>query len=114
MTPRTGLVVLLLLTLSLALAPAAAVALDLDEARARGIVGEQTDGYVGLVKGQGDEEARRLVAEVNAKRRAAYEKIAREQGTAVEAVAALAGQKLIDRLPPGSWIGDGGRWYQKR
>lgn len=113
MTPRTGLVALVFLILALAFAPAAG-ALDLDEARARGIVGEQTDGYVGLVKGQGDEEARRLVAEVNAKRRAAYEKIAREQGTAVEAVAALAGQKLIDRLPPGSWIGDGGRWYQKR
>lgn len=103
----------LLLALALAL-PLAAQALDLDSARSQGLVGEMTDGYIGAVKGQGDEEVRRLVAEVNAKRRAAYEAIARENGTAVEAVAALAGQKLIGRAPAGSWIGDDGRWYQKR
>jgi uncharacterized protein YdbL (DUF1318 family) len=100
------------LVLALAL-PTAAVALDLDGARAQGLVGEQTDGYVGAVKGQGGEDVRRLVADVNAKRRAAYEQIAREQGTDVTTVAALAGQKLIARMPAGSWIGDGGRWYQK-
>jgi len=97
----------------LALPPAAA-ALDLETARARGLVGEQTDGYVGLVRGEGDEEVRRLVAEVNAKRRAHYEQIAKQQGAPVEAVASLAGAKLIERMPPGTWIGDGGRWYQKK
>jgi uncharacterized protein YdbL (DUF1318 family) len=102
-----------LLALALAL-PLAAAALDLDSARAQGLVGEMTDGYVGAVKGQGGEPVRQLVAEVNARRRAAYEQIAREQGTAVEAVAALAGQKLIARMPAGSWIGDDGRWYQKQ
>lgn len=94
--------------------PLAAAALDLDTARARGLVGEQTDGYVGAVKGPGGDEVRALVDDVNAKRRAAYQQIAREQGTAVEAVAALAGQKLIARMPAGTWIGDGGRWYQKK
>jgi uncharacterized protein YdbL (DUF1318 family) len=104
---------LLLCALALAVAPAAD-ALDLDTARARGLVGEQTDGFVGLVEGQGSDEARRLVAEVNAKRRAHYEQIAREQGTPVAAVAALAGQKLIERVPAGTWIGNNGRWYQKQ
>jgi uncharacterized protein YdbL (DUF1318 family) len=103
----------LLVALALAL-PLAAAALDLDTARAQGLVGEQTDGYVGAVKGQGGDEVRQLVAEVNAKRRAAYEQIAREQGTPVAAVASLAGQKLIAKMPAGSWIGDGGRWYQKK
>jgi uncharacterized protein YdbL (DUF1318 family) len=111
--PVLRVAALLLCALALAAAPAA-VALDLDSARAEGLVGEQTDGYVGLVKSQGDDAARRLVAEVNAKRRAHYEQIAREQGTPVAAVAALAGQKLIERMPAGTWIGDGGRWYQKR
>lgn len=104
---------LLLCALGLAAAPAAA-ALDLETARAQGLVGEQTDGYVGLVRGQGSDEARRLVAEVNARRRAHYEQIAREQGTPVAAVAALAGQKLIARMPAGTWIGDDGRWYRKQ
>lgn len=109
---RSGPALLLALLLGLLAAPAGA--LDLDTAKSRGLVGEMTDGYVGLVKGQGDEEARALVAEVNRKRRTAYQGIARQNGTAVEAVAALAGQKLIDRAPAGAWIGDDGRWYQKK
>ena len=100
----------------LALASAApASALDLDSARAQGLVGEQSDGYVGAVSSSPSAEVRQLVTEVNAKRRAAYEDIARKNGTAVAAVAALAGQRLLERAPPGAWIGDGtGHWYQKK
>lgn len=98
----------------LAAAPPA-LALELDDARAQGLVGEQSDGYIGAVSASPSPEVRQLVAEVNAKRRAAYEDIARKNGTAVAAVAALAGQRLLERAPPGAWIGDGsGRWYQKK
>jgi uncharacterized protein YdbL (DUF1318 family) len=103
---------LVVLLLALAFAGPAA-ALDLDSAKAQGLVGEQTDGYVGAVKSPAPEVAK-LVADVNAKRRAAYEELARRNGTPVEAVASLAGQKLIDRAPAGAWIGDQGRWYQKQ
>jgi uncharacterized protein YdbL (DUF1318 family) len=89
-----------------------AAALDLDAAKAQGLVGEQTDGYVGAVKSSPD--VAKLVADVNAKRRAAYEELARKNGTPVEAVASLAGQKLIDRAPAGAWSGEEGRWYQKK
>lgn len=106
-----GVGLLVALALGLAL-PAAA--LDLDTAKRQGQVGEQTDGYVGAVRPDAPAEVRALVADVNARRRAAYEEVARKNGTPIEAVAALAGQKLIDRVPPGGWIGDGGHWYQKR
>jgi uncharacterized protein YdbL (DUF1318 family) len=116
--PRTRSLVRLALGLGAGLALAAAApahALDLDRARAQGLVGEQTDGYVGAVDPQPSAEVRELVATVNAKRRAAYEDIARKNGTAVAAVAALAGQRLLERAPPGAWIGDGsGHWYQKK
>jgi uncharacterized protein YdbL (DUF1318 family) len=103
-----------LLVLAVAV-PALAAGLDLDSAKQQGLVGEQTDGYVGAVAPNPTPEVKALVAEVNAKRRAAYEGIARKNGTAPAAVAALAGQKLIDRAPSGAWIGDGsGHWYQKR
>lgn len=98
----------------LALAPAPATALDLDGARAQGLVGEQLDGYVGAVSASPPAEVKQLVESVNAKRREAYAEIARRNGTAIEAVAALAGQKLVDRLPPGAWVGANGHWYQKR
>jgi hypothetical protein len=88
-------------------------ALDLDTARAQGLVGEQSDGYVGAVSPSASGDVKALVAEVNGKRRAAYADIAKKNGTAPDAVAALSGQKLIERAPAGQWIGDKGRWTQK-
>ena len=100
------------LALGLAL-PAAA--LELDSAKQQGLAGEQADGYVGIVVDDPPAELRELVAQVNAGRRSAYQELARRNGTALEAVAALAGQKLLDRAPAGEWIGDGsGRWYRKQ
>jgi uncharacterized protein YdbL (DUF1318 family) len=91
-----------------------AAALDLDAAKRSGLVGEQTDGYVGAVAASPSPEVVALVADVNAKRQAAYQDVARKNGTALETVAALAAQKLIERAPSGAWIRDGGKWYRKK
>lgn len=92
----------------------AAHALDLDAAKQQGLVGEQTDGFVGAVAASPTSEVEALVADVNTRRRASYAAIASKNGTSVEAVAALAAQKLIGRVPSGQWISDKGRWYQKK
>jgi uncharacterized protein YdbL (DUF1318 family) len=102
---------LLILGLALGLA-APAVALDLGEAKAKGLVGEQADGYLGVVAGGG--EASALARDVNAKRRAEYEGIAKKRGATVEAVAALAGKKLVERTPRGQYVrGSDGAWAKK-
>ena len=103
----------LALALGFAVAPPA-LALDLDTAKREGLVGEKTDGYVGAVEADASAEVRALVSEVNAKRRTAYQEIARRNGTAVDQVAALAAQKLIARAPAGAWVGEKGRWYRKQ
>jgi uncharacterized protein YdbL (DUF1318 family) len=90
-----------------------ALALDLDEARAKGTVGERMDGYVAAVASAPSAEVAALVAEVNAKRRAHYEDIAKRTGAPVEAVAALAGQKLISNAPAGQFVNDGSGWKKK-
>jgi uncharacterized protein YdbL (DUF1318 family) len=90
-----------------------ALALDLDEARANGRVGERADGYVAAVKDSPSDEVKQLVAEVNAKRRAYYGEIAQRNGAPVEAVAALAGQKLIANAPAGWFVNDGSGWKKK-
>lgn len=91
----------------------AASAMDLDAARAQGILGEQTDGYVGVREGSPEAEA--LAAKVNEKRRAAYDEIARRNGTSPDAVGTLAAKRLIDRLPPGAWVLDAtGAWKRKK
>jgi uncharacterized protein YdbL (DUF1318 family) len=58
-------------------------------------------------------EVKQLVDEVNAKRRAYYAEIAGRNGTPVEAVAALAGQKLITNAPAGQFVHDGSGWKKK-
>jgi uncharacterized protein len=90
-----------------------AFALDLDEARSKGAVGERSDGYVAAVKDSPSDEVKHLVDEVNAKRRAHYEEIAGRNGAPVEAVAALAGQKLIANAPAGQFVNDGSGWKKK-
>jgi uncharacterized protein YdbL (DUF1318 family) len=90
-----------------------ALALDLDEARAKGAVGERSDGYVAAVKENPSDEVKKLVEEVNAKRRAHYTEIAGRNGAPVEAVAALAGQKLITNAPAGQFVHDGSGWKKK-
>jgi uncharacterized protein YdbL (DUF1318 family) len=101
-----------LLLLLLAAAPAAR-ADDLDAAKAAGHVGERADGYLGVVSGA-PASAQAVVADVNAKRRAKYAEIAKQNGTDVASVAAIAGAKLIERTPSGQYVmGADGRWTKK-
>jgi hypothetical protein len=86
-----------------------AFALDLHEARAKGLLGEQWDGYVGIVASP-TPELEKLAAEINAKRRAHYQEIARRNGTELEAVAALAGKKLVEGAASGQFVKTNGGW----
>lgn len=93
---------------------APALAVDLDTAKASGLVGEQLDGYVGLVNVGAPAEVKALVDDVNQKRREHYADIARRNGTEPRAVAALAGAKLVEKTPAGQWVKDStGRWVLK-
>lgn len=91
-----------------------ASALTLEEAKAQGFVGERPDGFVGIVDPKAPAAVRALVEEVNAKRRTAYQEIAHKNGVPFEAVAALAGKKLIEKTPPGQWVMDEkGQWVRR-
>jgi uncharacterized protein len=102
----------MLLLLCLSALPAAAQSLD--EAKVAGQVGERIEGYLGVVDADAPGEVRALVDRVNAQRRAKYAEIAAERGTSVQAVAQIAGEKLIERAPRGQYVlGAGGEWRQK-
>ncbi|MEQ6290178.1 YdbL family protein [Vogesella sp. GCM10023246] len=89
-----------------------AMALDVGGAKAQGLVGEQPDGYLGVVKAT--PEAVSLAADINAKRREAYDAIAKKNGTTLDQVATLAGQKAIEKTPPGSYVkAPNGQWVKK-
>jgi len=93
---------------------AGAAAAELGSAKADGWVGEKPDGYLGLVRNDAPGDVQALVRDVNAKRRAQYQKIAQRQGAPLSEVEKVGGQTAIDKTRPGHYVMDGsGRWRRK-
>jgi len=87
---------------------------SLDEAKANGWLGERIDGYVGVVRADTPAELRALAEDINARRRQKYAEIAEKRDVPVEAVAQIAGKKLIEQAPAGQFVlGADGQWRQK-
>ena len=107
---RVGFVVLAVAGCLIIALPA--MGLSLDEAKAKGLVGERINGYLGAVS-PSQTEAQALVDEVNQKRRQAYEEIAKRNQTNVRAVETLAGEKAIQNTKPGNFIEGPGGWVKK-
>lgn len=101
------------LTLALIALAGPAFAISLDDARAKGLVGERLDGYVGAVSGA-DADVQALINEVNAGRKAEYTKIAAKNGQNLSVVEKLSAGKLIERAKPGEYfMNAGGSWQKK-
>jgi len=102
---------------AIAMQPGAALAqgAQIETAKANGVVGERIDGYLGCVnEGATDASLRRRIQEINVKRRAAYEEIARETGATVAQVARVTGEKQITRASPGEfYMNAQGEWVRK-
>lgn len=91
-----------------------ALAQSLQEAKQDGLVGERRDGYLGVVAPSAGTGVHALVADVNARRKANYEAIARKNGTALATVQALAAEKTLNMTAPGHYIQDeNGQWVRK-
>jgi len=87
-----------------------------DAAKAKGDVGEQINGYLGVVDGKSPSaDVVAAVKDINIARKAVYTKIAEKDSTAsVEDVANLTGEKLVNNLASGLWYRDNfGAWKQK-
>jgi uncharacterized protein YdbL (DUF1318 family) len=109
-----GLALALILAIVLVLTGAPAAAQEVDSAKSSGQIGEQLDGYLGLVDSSAPDSVAALVEEVNGRRRTKYQDIASKRDTSVDAVAALAGAKLIERAEPGEYVESSkGSWTKK-
>ena len=82
--------------------------------RASGLVGEQADGYLGLV-GAAPADVRAQTEQVNIQRRAAYTQLATQRGATIEEVAAAtACQIFASRVGPGQYYRlPDGVWRQR-
>lgn len=88
-----------------------AFALSLDEAKAKGLVGEKPDGYLGAVAASPEVDS--LVSDINSKRRAKYQEIAKKNGASIQSVEVLAGEKAIENTAKGQYVQDNGAWRKK-
>lgn len=85
-----------------------------DAARAAGQIGEQIDGYLGVVGG-GSPTLRALVDDINIKRRAAYSEKAAAASATLKDYAFTSGCLLIARTKPGEMYQgpDGTTWLKR-
>ncbi|SRR5690606_17404048 len=95
----------------LLLVSATAFGLELKDAKAQGLVGETDTGYLAAV--QASAEVSALVADINAQRKAEYQRIARQNGISLADMEKLAAQKAIEKTPPGHYVSIGGQWQRK-
>jgi uncharacterized protein YdbL (DUF1318 family) len=93
-------------------AAAPAAALDLDEARTAGQIGERPDGLVGAVTPNANAEVTALVETINRARLDAYRALAQKEGTPLEAVQAVAGERQLQAAARNGWfvLDASGRW----
>jgi len=91
----------------------AMASLTVDSAKQQGLVGERSDGTLGIVAGA-TPEISALVSTTNQERMAKYNAIAAKNGTGLAQVQALAGKKLITAAKPGEFVqGADGSWQRK-
>ncbi len=98
---RTIKVMLLLAGL---LVSAVTIAADINSAKSQGLIGERADGYLGVVEKRAAGDVKALVRDINAKRRAQYERIATKNGLSRQEVESLSGKKTIAKTAAGGWI----------
>jgi uncharacterized protein YdbL (DUF1318 family) len=87
-----------------AAAQTAAEKAAVDGAKARGLVGEQGDGYLGFVTPSTDPMLAAAVAAINAGRMQVYRETAMRTGVTVDAAGQATAQQLFMRLPPGQFF----------
>lgn len=90
-----------------------AAAADLAQAKAAGLVGEQLNGLLGLVRADAPDDVKALVASINAQRQAEYQRIAAKNGVAADEVARLTGQKVINQAAPGQFVQTPSGWQRR-
>ena len=106
--------VFLALLISLMAVSVASAASPLTQPKADGLIGEQSNGYIGLVTQNVPANIKKLVNDVNARRKAGYQNIAAKQGTGLAEVERVGGNTAIQKTLKGNYVRDAnGVWRKK-
>ncbi|MGI9307683.1 MAG: YdbL family protein [Gammaproteobacteria bacterium] len=89
-------------------------AIDIRTAKSQGLVGEAANGYIAAVQTPASAEVRALIADVNKKRRAQFNRTAQKTGTSLAQVANRFYELAVEKTARGNYYQDsGGRWRKK-
>lgn len=91
-------------------------AVTLEQAKQQGLVGEMSNGYLGVVltNTNSNTDVASLVASVNKKRKTIYLALARKNNLTMQQVTVLAGEKTIKKTLSGHLIKNAlGQWVKK-
>ena len=88
-------------------------AADLSTAKSAGLIGEQSDGYIGFVKAVPD-DVKNLVKDVNTKRKEIYQQIAKKQKISLSEVEKIGGNKAMNKTETGHYIKRPGEGWSKK
>lgn len=83
----------------------------LSQAKASGLVGEQEDGYLGVVKNESN--ASEIAQLINQARKQEYQKVSAESKVPLNEVEVRAGTKAQEKTPAGQYIKQQGQWKRK-
>lgn len=78
-------------------------AITLGEARTQGLVGEKPNGLLGAVSSNASGEISTLVQSINEARLNSYRQLATKDNAPLEAVQAIAGEKLTGKARQSGW-----------
>ena len=93
------------LALGFAATTAEAASAVIEAAKSQCVVGEQSDGYLGVVDAvAASEEVKREVRSINQQRKAAFADLAARNGVTIEDAAALTGKRLVENAPSGQCV----------
>jgi len=106
--------IFLTLLISMMTMSVAVAASPLTKPKADGLIGEQANGYIGLVKQNVPADVKKLVNEANANRKKGYQSIAKKQGTSMAEVEKVGGQTAMQKTLKGNYVQDAsGTWRKK-
>jgi len=86
-----------------------------DSAKNRGEIGEQINGYLGVVDGASPSSAvRDAMSEINIARKSVYSQLASQQNVQIDVVAQITGEKQLKKAARGHYVKDmTGVWKRK-
>ena len=83
------------------------------ELKAKGLIGENFDGYLEVIGNHKENED--VIQAENSDRRQVYEAIAKQQGTTAELVGRRRALQIAQNANSGEWLQEAnGKWYQKK